>query len=176
VTIGSVGGFAGTVNLSLSGLSPSQGTWTFSPSSIAGAGTATLSITTVSSLAAGTYPLTITGSSGSTTHSVPVSLVVTGDFNVAISPSSLSLARGRSGSYSINVTGIGGFNGNVTLSIAGLPSGATASFSPNPVRAPGTSALTVRTTASATRGTFTLKITAKSGTLVHQATATLTVT
>jgi hypothetical protein len=41
--------------------------------------------------------------------------------------------------------------------------------------APGTATLKVKTTASTVRGTFTVKVTATSGSLTHQATATLVV-
>jgi hypothetical protein len=48
-------------------------------------------------------------------------------------------------------------------------------FSPSPVGAPGSSALTVKTTSSTRRGTYTLRITGTRGSLAHAATATLTV-
>jgi serine protease AprX len=73
------------------------------------------------------------------------------------------------------VSAQGGFAGNVSLSVAGLPSAATGSFSVNPVVRAGTSTLTVRTQRFTTRGTFTIRITGKSGTLTHQITATLVV-
>jgi hypothetical protein len=63
----------------------------------------------------------------------------------------------------------------VSLTVAGLPAGTTATFSPNPVGSPGSSALTVKTTTSTKRGTYTLRNTGTSGSLVHNATVTLTV-
>jgi uncharacterized membrane protein len=177
VTVKSLSGFGGDVGLSLTGLSPSQGTTTFAPATVTGgAGVSTLTIATAASLPPGTYGVTITGASGGISHSVGVTVVVTQDFTLAISPSSLSLARGQSGSYTISVGSLGGFRGSVSFSISGLPSGATATFSRNSVVAPGSVTLTVRTKSSTTRGTFTLKITAKSGSLSHQTNATLTVT
>jgi hypothetical protein len=59
--------------------------------------------------------------------------------------------------------------------VTGLPSGATASWTANPVTAPGSSTLRVRTTTSTVRGTFTLRVTGKNGTLTRQATVTLIV-
>ena len=175
VTVGALNGFGGVVTLSLSGLSPSQASWKFAPSSVTRAGNSTLTVTTTSSLTQGTYPMTITGTSGATSHTVQVSLTV-GDFGLSVSPSSLSLNRGRSGSYTVSISAGGGFIGNVSLSVTGLPSGATASFSPNPMAAPGSGTLTVRTTLSTNRGTFTLKLTGKSGATSRQASATLSVT
>jgi hypothetical protein len=76
VTVGSLNGFGGVVTLSLSG-QPAGATPGFSPATVTGSGTSTLTVSTTSSTAAGTYPLTITGTSGSTTHTASVSLTVT---------------------------------------------------------------------------------------------------
>ncbi len=77
VSVGFLNGFAGTVNLSVSGL-PAGATANFNPASISQAGTSTLQISTSSTTASGVYPLTITGTSGSLTHSVSAQLTVTG--------------------------------------------------------------------------------------------------
>jgi hypothetical protein len=177
VNVGSLFGFAGSVSLSLGGLTPSQATWSFTPASLTGSGSSTLKVTTVASLAPGTYPLTITGSSGSISHSAGVTLVVTAapDFGISVSPASASVVHAQSVSYTVSVSAIGGFAGKVTLSAAGLPSGATATFAPNPVTAPGSATMTVRTQSFTTRGTFTIRISGKSGTVTRQTTAALTV-
>ena len=67
-----------------------------------------------------------------------------------------------------------GFNGSVTLSLTGQPSGATVTFTPNP--ATGTSTLTVATLSTTSRRTYTLTIGGVSGSLSHTITASLTVT
>jgi hypothetical protein len=178
VTVGSVNGFAGNVSLSLSGLTAGQASWTFTPGTVSGgAGTSSLSVTTSSTLAAGTYPLTIMGTSGALSHTATVNLVVSAapDFGVSLSPSTLTVIAGQQGSYTVSVSSQGGFTGNVSLSVSGLPAFATGSFSRNPVPPPGTSTLTVRTQRFTTKGTFTIKVTGKSGTLTHQSTATLIV-
>jgi subtilisin family serine protease len=177
VSAASVGGFAGNVTLSLSGLTGAQATWSFTPSSISAGVTSQLKITTAATLAPGSYPLTITGTSGAITHTAAVTLVVTAppDFGLSAAPASATVVAGQSTAYAIGVSSQGSFAGSVTLSVTGLPSGATATFAPNPVKAPGSATLTIRTTRSATRGTFTLKVTGRSGTLSHQATATLVV-
>jgi hypothetical protein len=64
VSTTAVSGFDGVVSLSLSAL-PSGASATFNPTSITGAGSSTLTITTKSSTPAGDYNLTITGTSGS---------------------------------------------------------------------------------------------------------------
>jgi subtilisin family serine protease len=177
VSVGAVNGFSGNVDLSLSGLSASQASWSFSPATVAaGAGSSTLSISTASSLAPGTYSLTISATSGGVIHAATVSLVVSRDFAVALSPSSVTVSRGRSAAYTVSTTSIGGFSGTVSLSVSGLPAGATVSYSRNPLPTPGSGTLTIRTTSTTQRGTFTIKVTAKNGSLSHQAASALTVT
>jgi uncharacterized membrane protein len=177
VSVGALNGFSGPVALSLSGLTASQATWTFSPTSVSGHGTSTLAIATSASLAAATYALTITGTSGGTTHSAPVTLVVSQppDFSLTITPTSRTVTAGSNATYMVSVAAKNGFAGSVSLSATGLPSGPTASFVPNPVAASGSSTLTVRTSRFGPRGTFTIKVTGKSGALSRQSTATLVV-
>lgn len=176
VGVASLNGFAGDAALSLTGLPSGVGTASFSPQVIAGAGSSQLTVATLPAAPGGTYPLTITGTAGGVTHTVAVTLVVSArDFALSVSPSSVTISRGKSAKYTVGVSVVGGSAGKVSLTVAGLPTGATAVFSPNPAGSPGSSALTVKTTSSTRRGTFTLRITGTSGSLVHQATATLTV-
>jgi hypothetical protein len=121
--------------------------------------------------------LTITGRSGSVTHTATVTLVVAAapDFALAASPSSRAVVAGQSTTYQVGVSSTGGFAGAVGLSLSGLPAAATASFSPVSLTPSGTATLTVRTQRQTTRGTFTLRVTGRSGTLTRQATATLVV-
>jgi subtilisin family serine protease/uncharacterized membrane protein len=177
VTVAALNGFTGTVALSVSGLTASVGTATFSPPSVSGSGTLTLTVTTYAGALAGNYPLTITGTSGSLQHSTAVTLTVAaaGDFALSASPSSVSIYRGQTASYMVSTSGISGFTGSVTLSVAGLPAYATATWVNNPIATPGTATLRVRAVSWTSRGTFTLRITGTSGGLSHQATATLVV-
>jgi uncharacterized membrane protein len=174
--VASLNGFAGDVALSLTGLPSGVGAASFSPQVIAGAGSSQLTVATLPTAPGGTYPLTITGTAGGVTHTVAVTLVVSArDFALSVSPSSVTISRGQSAKYTVGVSVAGGSVGNVSLTVAGLPAGTTAVFSPNPVGSPGSSTLTVKTTSSTRRGTYTLRITGTSGSLVHKATATLTV-
>jgi hypothetical protein len=176
VGVSSLNGFAGDVTLSLTGLPPSVGGATFTPPVVTAAGTAQLSISTLTSAPSGSYPLTVTGSSGATSHSAALTLTVPPrDFGLSVSPASRTVTRPNSTTYTVTVSPVNGFAGEVSLAVTGLPYRATATLSANPVAAPGTSTLTVRTTPSTTRGTFTLRVTGTSGSLTHQATATLVV-
>jgi hypothetical protein len=89
------------------------------------------------------------------------------DFSVRATPSSQTVSRGKGTSYTVNVTPSNGFTGNVSFSVSGLPSGATASFAPTSVSDSGSSTLTVKTSSSTPTGTYTLTITATNGTLTH---------
>jgi hypothetical protein len=169
-------GFAGDVTLSVAGLPASVGTVAVSPGVVHGNGTAQLAVSTVATAPAGTYTLTVSSSSGALSHSVTVKLIVNRpDFAVTMSPSSATVTRGQTATYTVTVSSIGGFAGSVSLKASGLPANASATWTGNPVTAPGTATLKVKTTFSTTRGTFSIKVTATSGSLTHQSTATLTV-
>ena len=103
----------------------------------------------------------------------------TPDFSVAASPSSVTVTQGGTGTSTITVTSLNGFNSATTLSASGLPGGVTASFSPNPVTPPAngnvTSTLTLTASATATIGTATVTVTGTSGSTSHTATISLTV-
>jgi hypothetical protein len=71
---------------------------------------------------------------------------------VTVSPSSLTITKGQSGTATITVTPENGFNAATTFSCTGLPSGATCSFAPatvTPSGGPATTTLTVATSATA---------------------------
>jgi hypothetical protein len=178
VTVTPSGGFTGPVTFSASGL-PSGASANFNPTSVTGSGTSNMSVVTSASTPPGSYPLTITGTSGTLVHSTGVTLVVTaaggGDFVISASPTSRSVSRGSSASYTVTITPSGGFNGNVSFSISGLPSRTSASFTPTSVTGSGTSTLRVSTQRRTPTGSFLLTIKGTSGSLVHSTTVTLSV-
>jgi hypothetical protein len=179
VTVGAQNGFAGMVNLSVSG-QPSGDTVTFTPATITGSGTSTLTIKTTSADVTGTYPLTITGTSGSTSHMASTSLIInpvaTADFSISSDTGAQTVAAGNSTSYSVTVTPTNGFNSSVTLSTSGLPSGATASYSTNPVPGgAGGSTLSIVTTPSTQTGNFVLTVAGSGGGQSHSINLQLTV-
>src|SRR5207237_2476190 len=69
------------------------------------------------------------------------------NYTVSASPSSLTITQGGSGTSTITLTPRNGFSGSVSLSASGLPSGVTASFSPNPATTTSTLTLTASSTA-----------------------------
>jgi hypothetical protein len=172
VTINPTNGFSGQVTFSVAGL-PSGASGSFTPNP--GSSSSTLSVTASSTTPVGSYALTVTGISGALTHTAAVTLVVNAppDFTLAPSPSSQTVIQGGAASYGLTLTALNGFSGQVTLSVTGLPAGATSSFSPNP--ATSLSTLSVTAGVSSPVGSYTLTITGVSGGLTHIATVTLVV-
>jgi len=100
------------------------------------------------------------------------------DFSMSASPTSLSVAQGGSGNSTISTTISGSFNSAVSLSASGLPTGATASFNPSSIAAPGSgsSTMTITAGASTPTGTSTVTVTGTGGGKTHTTTVSLTVT
>ena len=96
------------------------------------------------------------------------------DFSISVTPASQSTTVGGKASYTITIAPLNGFNSAVSLSVAGVPSGATATFNPPTISSgSGSSALSVSTSNSTPAGSFSLQISATSGSLSHAATASL---
>lgn len=88
------------------------------------------------------------------THSSPA------DFSISAAPDSQAVTAGASTSFTVTLTPSGGFNDSVSLSVDGLPDGATASFNPTSIPGgQGSSILTVITINTAA-STYSITITA----------------
>ncbi|MDB6008369.1 MAG: Endo,4-beta-xylanase precursor [Gammaproteobacteria bacterium] len=94
-------------------------------------------------------------------------------FTLAPSSSTVALAPGGNATDTITVADVGGFSGNVTLAVAGLPAGVTAAFATNPTS--GSSLLTLTGSSTAAAGTFNLTVTGTSGALTSTTHFALTV-
>jgi uncharacterized membrane protein len=155
-------GFEGSVSLAVTGL-PSGVTAAFSPNPAVSQSILTLTAASTASVATKTG--TITGTSGKQTSSAPLVVsVVEPSFSLYTNSTALNLGQGGSATNTIYVNGANGFNSSTSFSITGLPAGVSASFSPNPVAANGSTQLTLKATATAPAGTSTLTITAAAGT------------
>jgi subtilase family protein len=75
VSVAAVGGFTGTVRLSVAGL-PAHTSANLSPSSITGSGSSVLTVRVGEHAPRGTYTLTVTGQSGSLSHSDTLALTI----------------------------------------------------------------------------------------------------
>ncbi len=172
ITVNPANGFSGTVGFTASGLPGGV-----SPSFNSVGNTTTLTLSAAAGTQPGVYPITIGSTSGSLNHSMGATLVIQGtsDFSVAVSPPSQTVGPGGTAIYSVAVSESTGFSGNVSLSATGLPSGATASFSPQTLTSSGASTFTVVTSGSTAVGLSPITITASGGSFSHHTAALLTV-
>lgn len=107
------------------------------------------------------------------TFKLPGCAAINPDFSLLVTPSSQTVLAGASTSYLVTIQDLFGFFSPVTLSVSGLPSGVTASFSANPTST--TSILNVSTTNAVAPGTYPLVVTGTSGALSHSANISLVV-
>jgi cellulose 1,4-beta-cellobiosidase len=94
----------------------------------------------------------------------------------SVSATGATVMQGTSATSSVTVSAINGFDSAVGLTVSGLPSGVTASFSPASVTGSAGSTLTFTASATATVGAVTVTVTGTSGSTVETAKLTLTVT
>jgi len=172
ITINPQNGFSGSVSLAASGL-PSGFSVIFGSNPTKTSSLLTLSATGTATT--GTVTVTVTGTSGSLTKTTTIFLTVNprGNYTLSASPNSLAILQGASGTSTITVTPQSGFNGKVSLSASGLPSGVTASF--NPSSTASTSTLTLTASSTAATGTVTVAVAGSASNLSSTATISLTV-
>ncbi|GAA1948785.1 carbohydrate binding domain-containing protein [Kitasatospora viridis] len=172
-------GSAQSVALSVSG-APAGVTASFSPASVTAGSSSTLTLSTTSAVAPGSYPLTITGTAASGSHTATYTLTVTGstanDFSLSASPASGSVQAGAGATATVSTAVTSGSAQSVALSVSGAPAGVTASLSPASVTAGSSSTLTLSTTSAVAPGSYPLTITGTAASGSHTATYTLTVT
>ena len=131
---------------------------------------------------AGTYSVSLTATNGVGSNTLTKTNYITAtppppDFTITVSPTKHTISRGGSTSYTVTITPRNGFAGQVALSVSGQPSGASTSFSVNPVNGSTTvsSTLFVQTSSTTNRGNYFLTVTATGGGLTHTATTQLQV-
>jgi len=183
VFLSSLNGFTGPIAISVSGV-PAGVSVTATPISFfLGPGSiasVTLNIATSAAAVAGNYELTITAASGPLTHTATLMLHVT-DFSATGSPQTVSMSRRQTVNVTISIASLNGFSQPVTLSgtILGNTTGVMVTITPSTVAPAGgvvTATLTISTGLKPTLGTFTVLVTASSGSLVHLVPITLTIT
>lgn len=146
ISLAALSGFSATTNLAVvipgaPSNAPAGLTATLSAASISTtSGPVTLTISTTSSTPGGTYVIAVVGTSGSgcaggaggcLTQRAYVTVALPAFVGLSSTPAAgILLNQGSTATSTINISGINGFTGAVTLSAGGLPSGVTASFSP----------------------------------------------
>lgn len=99
------------------------------------------------------------------------------DFTIS-APSNLSVTAGSPINGTVTTTIMGGFNSAVSLLATGLPMGATSSFNPTSIAAPGagSSTLTINAGSTTPAGTYTVTVTGTGAGISHTTNISLTVT
>ncbi|MEM7116043.1 MAG: choice-of-anchor J domain-containing protein [Chloroflexota bacterium] len=97
------------------------------------------------------------------------------DFTIAVTPNSQAVCAGTSADFTVDIGQVSGFTDNVSLVATGEPPSSSTSFSANPVMPPGTSTLTVNTTAGTTPGLAFIEVLGSSGGKAHSDMVSLTV-
>jgi len=95
------------------------------------------------------------------------SVAAVGDFQLTISPKTVFLAPNGTVHLTIGGAAIGGFSSPLTLTAMNLPTGVTASFSPNPLTLDGESDLTLTAGAGLTTTEFNVQVAATGGGITH---------
>jgi RHS repeat-associated protein len=175
-TFSTVNGFNSSVSLSLSGL-PANATASWETNPLIPPASSLLTITTQAGTPVGEYTLTVTGSGGGQTHTANIALIVqpATDFTLMVTPTSRTVTQGQETTYTVELTEVNGFDDPVTLNVTGLPAGASAGWSSNPIVPSGSSVLTITTSPTAPVGSYNLTINATGGGQSHSTAATLTI-
>jgi len=167
ISIQQLGGFIDPVSLSVELPDGTSGSFNPNPATTF----STLTVTTTTATSSGFHLLQVTGVSGNLSHTSYVTVTVP-DFSLSPSPASQTVQVLQSTSYTISIEPVDGFNAPVSLSVDGLPAGASASFSPNPASSSSVLSVTAGGNASAP---IVLTITGVGGGLTHTTSVTLLV-
>jgi uncharacterized membrane protein len=156
-------------------------TVSIAPASITPGTAATVTVSAGATSTAGVQTITVTGTDATGTQTVSYALTVSAAPTLTLSAgvSAVTAAQGAGAPVSFKVGTGGSFTGNVSLSVSGLPSGATASWSANPVSPVSGSAsatLTLVAGAATAVGSSTVTVTASGDALTATSKVTLQVT
>ena len=154
IVITDYAGFSDSVSLAVTSALPAGVTASWIPNPTTNS--SVLTLTADQSANSSPTMVTVTGTSGtlSATTDVALNMLPNYCFQLYISPIPFALVQGTSTTAPITIApgSEGSFTGSVTLSAPQLPTGVTASFSPNP--AVGSSLMTLTTSSTAPLGTF----------------------
>ena len=165
------------LTLSVSDLPTGSSASFFPASTVIAGGSVTLNFNS-GSATPGVYTLNVSATGSGITRTTPIDVTVTppsgNDFSIAANPTSITLSPGGSGSIAVSTAVTSGSAQTVTLSISGLPAGASAAFSPASVTAGGSSTLTLHA-GTATPGTYAVTVTGTATSGTHSVPVTFAV-
>lgn len=178
-TVTGGGNFKSAVALAVSG-APAGVSVTLSSSNITspGSGSVTAAVAVSKTASPGSYTLTVTATGGGLTKTAALNLsVVNPSFALTPSGPQPTLFVGGIAYVPLTVTPSGGFNSPVNLTVTGLPTGMTASFSPAALSGTTTYASTMTFAAAQTLkpGLFSVTVTAVGGSLTKTLMLSVTV-
>jgi hypothetical protein len=175
IKLTSLDGFSAPCTLSVAGLAEGDSA-KFNSKMVVPTDSAKVTIFASASTPADSYALVITGKNGELIHSDTVLLVLgISDFALQISPRTQSVMPGGSVEYLIELTSLNGFSAPCTLSVVGFPEKDSIAFDSKVIVPPDSSRLSIYTTFSTPRDTYSLVITGKNGEISHNDTVTLVV-
>jgi len=159
ITVQSINGFTGIVNLSESASQGLNCTLSSTSITLGASGKVTLSC----SGNAGVYIATVTGTSGVTSRSSSVSYTVQ-DFTITTSSTIVAVDASAAATPTILIVPLEDFGGTVSVKVA-ASAGLTATVSPSSIT--GGSGITTLTLSATSAGNYTASVTATSSTLTH---------
>ena len=106
----------------------------------------TISLTTADQAAGGTFPVVVTNPAPGGGASSPVNFTLA-DFSVAPASNSATVTAGGTATYNLSIDSVNGLTGSVSFTCSGAPSEATCTVNPASVSIPGSTTVTVSTTA-----------------------------
>jgi len=110
------------------------------------------------------------------TQETSAKLNETFDFTVSVTPAAAQIRKGMTSSFSVNVERVKGIAETTSLSVSGLPPGATSSFNVRSSQPPFASMLTITTSSNTPTGTYQIAVEASCGNLTKTAYISLTIT
>ncbi len=170
-TTGQPAGFVGAAS---GGTSPYTFAWDF------GDGTTATGSTVSHSFTAGTYSIhTAATDSVETVGVTSQTVTVANPYSMTATPSSIIVSPGKTNTSMIQLTGLNGFSGNVSLSATISPAGPMVSLNPTAVsvnsNSSASSALTVSASSSTAPGSYSVVVTGTTGTFQQSVSVSVTV-
>lgn len=110
-----------------------------------------------------TYPHPLRNEGGQmASKTISFNLVVTAasDFFLAVAPASLEIHPGNTATFTVSVTGAGGYSGQLRFTVTGVPTGCVATFAPATIGAGQSTVLTITTPAALALGSYAVTATA----------------
>jgi hypothetical protein len=171
--IDSLGYFDALVELSIEGI-PGGATVSIDPGALVPPGEVTLKIFTNEGTQAGTHQMRIVAQGEGIIHDALLNLDIAA-FAVKSDETEAELKQLESAVFNISTESINGYEGNVDLSIDGVPFGLMASLDKTVAGVPDEAKLTVLTSKFAAPGTYELTVIGDDGLAKHKVPITLTI-